>query len=201
MAADTTNEIGFEPGQAEELSLEALTEALLFVAPGSVTLKQLAEALDVSPRKMEKSLEKLDATYVGRGIRLQNHRGHIKLTTSPESAKQVEHFLSLEATSRLSRAALETLAMIAYQQPVTRPQIDDVRGVNSDGVIRTLLSKGLIDEAGRAEGPGRPVLYTTTPDFLQHFGLASLEELPPLSIPGVPGSVETNHNQLQLMKE
>lgn len=201
MAADTTNEIGFEPGQAEELSLEALTEALLFVAPGSVTLKQLAEALDVSPRKIEKSLENLDATYVGRGIRLQHHRGQIKLTTAPESAKRVEHFLSLEATSRLSRAALETLAMIAYQQPVTRPQIDDVRGVNSDGVIRTLLSKGLIDEAGRAEGPGRPVLYTTTPDFLQHFGLASLEELPPLSIPMVQDSVETNHNQLQLMKE
>ena len=123
------------------------------------------------------------------------------MTTAPETASQVERFLSLEATSRLSRAALETLAMIAYQEPVTRPQIDDVRGVNSDGVIRTLLSKGLIDEAGRAEGPGRPVLYTTTPDFLQHFGLTSLDELPPLAIPEPQTSKDAEDTQMQLLKD
>ena len=86
----------------------------------------------------------------------------------------------MEATSRLSRAGLEALAIIAYQQPVTRPQIDAIRGVNSDGVLKSLLSKGLIQEVGRAEAPGRPILYSTTPEFLQYFGLNSLEELPPL---------------------
>ena len=91
-------------------------------------------------------------------------------------------FLGLEASSRLSRAALETLAIIAYQQPVIRPEIDAVRGVSSDGVLKSLLSKGLIQEVGRAERPGRPIIYTTTSDFLQYFGLNSLEELPPLSI-------------------
>ena len=85
--------------------------------------------------------------------------------------------------SRLSRAALEALAIVAYQQPVTRPGVDAVRGVNSDGVIKSLLSKGLLQEAGRAEGPGRPILYGTTPQFLQHFGLNSLSELPLLNLP------------------
>ncbi len=98
-------------------------------------------------------------------------------------AKTVEHFLGLEATSRLSRAALETLAIVAYQQPVTRPQIEAVRGVSSDGVMKSLLGKGLIQEIGRTEGPGRPIMYGTTPDFLQHFGLNSLMELPPLNLP------------------
>jgi segregation and condensation protein B len=93
----------------------------------------------------------------------------------------VERFLGLEATSRLSRAALEALAIIAYQQPVTRPEIEAVRGVNSDGVLKSLLSKGLIQEVGRAERPGRPILYSTTSEFLQHFGLNTLEELPPFS--------------------
>ena len=201
MAADTTNENGTEPSQAKELSLEAQVEALLFVAPGSVTLKQLAESLEITPRRVEIILQKLEESYAQRGIRLQHHRGQVKLTTAPETASQVERFLRLEATSRLSRAALETLAMIAYQQPVTRPQIDDVRGVNSDGVIRTLLSKGLIDEAGRAEGPGRPVLYTTTSDFLQHFGLTSLNDLPPLAIPEPENDEEVEETQMQLLKD
>ena len=97
-----------------------------------------------------------------------------------KSLRAPERFLDLEATTRLSRAALETLAIIAYQQPATRPEIDAIRGVNSDGVMKNLLSKGLIEEIGRTEGPGRPILYVTTPDFLQHFGLRSLDDLPPL---------------------
>ena len=89
--------------------------------------------------------------------------------------------MGLAAATPLSRAALEALAIVAYQQPVTRPQIEAVRGVNSDSVIKNLLTKGLIEESGRAEGPGRPVLYSTTPEFMQHFGLTSLSDLPPLS--------------------
>ena len=94
----------------------------------------------------------------------------------------VERFLGLEITSYLSRAALETLSIVAYQQPVTRPQVDSIRGVQSDGVLKSLLHKGLIQDIGRAEGPGRPILYASTAEFLQHFGLSSLEDLPPLEV-------------------
>jgi len=158
-----------------------LLEALLFVAPGAVPPSQLASALDLPVKEVEDGLKTLEAYFSSRGIRLQWHMGRVQLTTAPETAALVERFLGLEATSRLSRAALETLAIIAYQQPVTRPEIDAIRGVNSDGVLKSLLSKGLISEAGRAERPGRPILYTTTSDFLGHFGLSSLTELPPLA--------------------
>lgn len=165
------------------LSLSARLEALLFVAPEAVSIAQLAEALQVRAEEAQQALAELEQTLAGRGIRLLYHAGKIQLTTAPEAAADVERFLGLEATASLSRAALETLALIAYRQPITRPQVDAVRGVNSDGVIKSLLSKGLIQEAGRAEGPGRPILYVTTPAFLQHFGLRSLEELPPLELP------------------
>jgi segregation and condensation protein B len=112
-------------------------------------------------------------------------------------AEIIDRFLGLEATSRLSRAALETLAIAAYQQPVTRPQIEAVRGVSSDGVMKSLLSKGLIQEVGRAEGVGRPILYGTTVDFLQHFGLNSLTELPPLKLPD-PQTDQENHDEMNL---
>jgi segregation and condensation protein B len=169
------------PGQNPEgLSLNARLEALLFAAPSSVTIAQLAAALEIPIPEVEKGLAELQERYSQGGLRVQRHQSRVQLTTAPEAAQLVERFLGLDATSRLSRAALETLAMIAYQQPVTRPEIDAVRGVNSDGVLKSLLNKGLIQETGRAERPGRPILYSTTPDFLQHFGLNSLEELPPL---------------------
>lgn len=165
-----------------ELSLPALLEGLLFVAAEPVAPSQLAAALDLTVTTVEKGLEELEEQLRARGLRLQRHAGRIQLTTAPELAEAVERFLGLEATSRLSRAALETLAIIAYQQPVTRPAVDSIRGVNSDGVIKSLLSKGLLQEVGRAEGPGRPILFGTTPEFLQHFGLNSLSELPPLNL-------------------
>ena len=107
----------------------------------------------------------------------------MQLTTAPQLAELIERFLGLESITHLSRAALETLAIIAYQQPVTRPQIDSIRGVNSDSMIKSLLNKGLILEMGRADGPGRPILYATSPEFLQHFGLNSILEMPPLANP------------------
>ena len=166
-----------------ELSLSAKLEALLFVSGEPVALAQLAAALDVAPSVIERGLNELDASLSQRGLKLQRHAGRVQLTTAPQLAELIELFLGLEATSHLSRAALETLAIIAYQQPVTRPQIDSIRGVNSDSMMKSLLHKNLILESGRADGPGRPILYSTTPEFLQHFGLNSILEMPPLAKP------------------
>ncbi len=143
---------------------------------------RLAEALEVSLREVEAALDQLAQTYSHRGLSVQRLRDKVQLTTTPAAAQRVQRFLGLAAATPLSRAALETLAIIAYQQPVTRPKIEAVRGVNSDGVIKNLLSKGIIDEVGRTDGPGRPVLYATTPEFLQYFGIASLADLPPLNL-------------------
>ncbi len=169
-----------------EPSLAAKIEAMLFVSAEPVPLGQLAAALDVTASVVERGLKELDEALAGRGLRLQRNAGRVQLTTAPELAELVELFLGLEATTHLSRAALETLAIIAYQQPCTRPQVDSIRGVNSDGMMKSLLSKGLVQEAGRTDGPGRPILYSTTPEFLQHFGLGSIIELPPLAAPAEP---------------
>ena len=164
----------------QPLSLESRLEALLFVSPEPVTTRRLAQALGVSAREAEAALQRLEAALQARGIRLQRNRDRWQLTSAPEVGTLVADFLGLEASTRLSRAALETLAIVAYRQPVTRPQIDAIRGVSSDGVLRSLLSKGLIEEVGRADGPGRPILYGTTALFLETFGLPSLDALPPL---------------------
>ena len=162
--------------------LKASLEALLFVAPVASTPSQLASVLDIPESEVETGLKLLAADFQERGLRLQRHAGRIQLTTAPELSEVVERFLGLEITSHLSRAALEALSIVAYQQPVTRPQVDSIRGVNSDGVMKSLLHKGLIQDIGRAEGPGRPILYASTAEFLQHFGFASLDELPPLEV-------------------
>jgi segregation and condensation protein B len=161
-------------------SLVALVESLLFVADAPVSVGRLAEALEVTPGQVEQALGELDSACAGRGLRLQRAGNRVQLITAPEAAPSVERFLGLEAHTHLSRAALETLAIIAYRQPIGRPEIETIRGVNSDSVLRTLLSVGLIEEVGRAQTVGRPILYGTTFEFLQHFGLRSLEELPPL---------------------
>jgi segregation and condensation protein B len=173
----------------EPLSLANLVESLLFVAEGPVPVARLAEALEVSPREVEAALDQLVETYRHRGLSVQRLRDRVQLTTTPAAADKVQRFLGLAVATPLSRAALETLAIIAYQQPVTRPQLEAVRGVNSDGVIKNLLSKGIIEEVGRTDGPGRPVLYATTPEFLQYFGISSLADLPPLNLGQRPASV------------
>ncbi|MCI0551701.1 MAG: SMC-Scp complex subunit ScpB [Anaerolineae bacterium] len=171
-----------------DLPLAVKLEALLFVAAEPVATAQLATALDVAPSVIERGLNELNASLSSRGLRLQRHAGRVQLTTAPQLAELIERFLGLEATTHLSRAALETLAIIAYQQPVTRPQIDSIRGVNSDSMMKSLLHKGLILETGRADGPGRPILYSTTPEFLQHFGLNSILEMPSLAKPEDDGN-------------
>lgn len=178
-----------------ELSLSAKIEAMLFVSAEPVPIGQLAQALDINASVVERGLKELEESLQTRGLRLQRNAGRVQLTTAPSLAILIETFLGLEAVTHLSRAALETLAIIAYQQPVTRPQVDALRGVNSDAMMKSLLSKGLILESGRAEGPGRPILYSTTPEFLQHFGLGSIVELPPLTVP-----VETEPQATELLK-
>jgi len=172
-----------EENHESELPLSSKLEALLFVAAEPVSTAQLATALDVAPSVVERGLNELDASLATRGLRLQRNVGRFQLTTAPQFSELIERFLGLEATTHLSRAALETLAIIAYQQPVTRPQIDSIRGVNSDSMMKSLLNKGLIMESGRSDGPGRPFLYSTTPEFLQHFGLNSILEMPSLVKP------------------
>jgi len=171
------------------LSLAARVESLLFVADGPVSVSRLAAALDATPGQIEWALADLEATYDKRGLRLQRAGNRVQFITAPGAASFIERFLGLEARGRLSRAALETLAIITYRQPITRPEIEAIRGIGSDSVLRTLLSAGLIEEVRRAPTVGRPILYGTTFEFLQHFGLRSMDELPPLE--SLPASEET----------
>jgi len=160
--------------------LPVMVESLLFVASEPVPIAQIAEALDVKPAEVEQALTELNAEIVRRGVRVQRKGDRVQLTTLPECAPYIERFLGLDLTTRLSKPALETLAIIAYQQPVTRAQIEHVRGVNCDAVLSTLLNRGLIEEVGRLETAGRPIQYSTTFAFLQHFGLRSLDDMPSL---------------------
>jgi len=179
--------------EMNQLPIKKRLEALLFVASGPVMASQLADGLGIDQKEVVEALKGIQSDYEGiRGVALQWNGGRVQLTSSPDCAEDVERFLGLEATQRLSKAAIETLAIISYRQPISRPVIDSVRGVSSDGVIKNLLNKGLIQEVGRAEGPGRPILFSTTTEFLQHFGLSSLEQLPPFEVPEadevVPGN-------------
>lgn len=164
----------------QQPGLTALLESILFVASGPVSLHRLARTLEATPAGVRGLLLSLEEEYASRGLRLQWSGNEVQLTTAPEASDVIERFLGLEVSSRLSQAALEVLAIVAYMQPTTRPEIDDIRGVNSDAALRTLLSKGLVEEIGRMDTPGRPILYGTTPEFLQHFGLTSVDELPRL---------------------
>ena len=155
-------------------------ESLLFVASDMVSVSQLARVLEETPKSVEKMLFTLQEQYANRGLNLQWTDDGVQLTTAPENAELIETFLGLETSTRLSPAAVEVLSIVAYLQPVTRPRIDRIRGVNSDASLRKILTFGLVEELGRSEAPGRPILYGTTPEFLQHFGLDSLDQLPPL---------------------
>ncbi len=174
--------------------LESKIESLLFVSSGLTSISQLAKALEITDTQAENALSNLEDHYKqgGHGLRLMHIKSRVQLTTAPEMSKTIETYLGLEATSTLSQAALETLAIIAYKQPVTRPEVDVIRGVNSDAVLRTLLSKGLIEELGRAESPGRPIYYGTSPEFLQYFGLESLDMLPFIDFDALEEIQETN---------
>jgi len=165
---------------AEAFPLVSTLESLLFVADEPVEPARLAQALRYALAEVNAALAQLSEEYEShnRGVRLQERNGKVQLVTNPAAAQAVEDFLSLDLTTRLSGPALETLAIIAYRQPVTRVQIEAVRGVDCSGMVRKLEQQGLVEEIGRLETPGRSILYGVTDQFLQHFGLTRLDDLP-----------------------
>jgi segregation and condensation protein B len=165
-------------------TLVQLLESLLFIAGEPVAVVELARALEVPPDAVEQALDELATLCAGRGVRVQRHGERAQLVSAPEAAAAVERFLGVQSQPRISGAALEVLAIIAYRQPITRAQVEAVRGVDSGGVMRVLLGRELIAETGRLETVGRPILYATTPEFLRQFGLGSLADLPPLDLFG-----------------
>lgn len=156
-----------------------LLEALLFVAWEPVTLKRLSEIAECEQRLVREMLLELQADYADRGFNLVEIAGGWQFLTPANMAPYIEKLYN-PRTQQLSKAALETLAIVAYRQPVTRLEIDNIRQVKSDAVLNKLMEKSLIKEVGRMEGPGRPILYGTTREFLAAFGLVSLADLPPL---------------------
>ena len=158
-------------------------EALLFVSDEPLATAELSQALEMDRRTVDELCDRLarELEDRGAGVVLRNVAGGWRLFTHPDTAPAVERFVLSSRQARLTKAALETLAIVAYKQPVTRHQVSSIRGVNSDGVLRALQDKGLIEEAGREETPGRPLLYATTPAFLERLGLPSLASLPSLA--------------------
>ena len=165
-------------------------ESLFFVSDEPLSASVLAQTLEVDRRDVDNACDRLatDLEDRGSGLVLRNVAGGWRLFTHPDVAPMVERFVLSSRQARLTKAALETLAIVAYKQPATRHQVSAIRGVNSDGVLRALQDRGLIEESGREETPGRPVLYGTTPGFLERLGLPSLASLPslaPLLVPDV----------------
>lgn len=160
--------------------LAKIIEAILFVSGEPVKLGAVARALEVTELEVSAAADELasDYDYNRRGICLKRFGSHIQLSTRPDYAPQIEKLLQPIQKQSLSQAALETLAVVAYKQPVTRLDIEAVRGVKCDYSVQSLMNKGLIEEVGRKETLGRPILYGTTDAFLSHFGLTSLEDLP-----------------------
>lgn len=190
-----------EMSAVPEAQLRAAAEAVLVVADGPVTCAALAEALGVGEARAGELLESLAAEYAGdgdgpaRGFVLRRAAGGWRLASAPAFHDLVERFVIGGATSRLSQAALETLAIIAYRQPITRARVSRVRGVGVDAVVRTLMARGLIAEVGETESGAR--LYGTTSEFLEKMGLGSLEDLVPLA-PYLPAAEELDDLEDQL---
>lgn len=171
----------------ENAKLKCIIEAILFVAGEPVCVEDLAHALDLTVSELSAALDQLRDEYDldARGVRLARFGDSVQLTTRAEYAPYIERLLQPVQKQSLSQAAMETLSIIAYRQPVTKAEIEAVRGVKCDYSVSSLLHKELICEMGRRESLGRPILYGTTTKFLQHFGIESLNELPPMKLEAV----------------
>lgn len=164
----------------EEHKLMAAIEAILFVSGENVSIKQLTELFNIDEQHVYSAMESLQRKYKrpDSGIDLQRIADSYQMVTKPEMAPYIQSFLRPVYKKHMSNAVLETLAVIAYKQPVTKAEIENIRGVNSEKVISLLLEQGLIKAVGRLATPGRPIQYGTTDEFLKHFGLSDLSELP-----------------------
>ena len=160
---------------------EAQLEALLFVAERPLTRREIATIAGVDRATVDERLGDLEVTLAGRGIRLALSGDRMELVTAPEAGALVARYVGADAV-RMSPAALETLAIVAYRQPITKGGVERIRGVDSEYSVRALLHRRLVTELGRAEAPGRPILYGTGFEFLERFGLTSLDDLPPLDV-------------------
>ena len=163
------------------MNLKAVIEGLLFVVgEDGLTLDQIEEVLELKEEEVKELVNELKHSYENedRGLRIDFLGNRLKLTTKFEHREYYQKLLENPETNMLSQAALETLAIIAYNEPITRMQIDKLRGVGSSQMIRKLVAKGLVKESGRSDLPGRPILYETTNDFLDYFGLSNIKELP-----------------------
>lgn len=169
-----------ENEETKSLPLKNVVEAVLFVTPDPLPLKRLAAVVGASGDELKAVIRELQREYEDRGVELAFVAGGYRFFSRPEYAPWAKQVLPIEKAPRLSRAAVETLAIIAYRQPVTRVTIDEIRGVNSDGVLRTLLERKLITTDGREDMPGRPFRYRSTKQFLHYFGLTGLNDLPSL---------------------
>jgi len=163
-------------------NLQGRIEAILFVAGDAVPVKDLAKALRMEEKELRQALEALRDTYdyEQRGFALKLFGEKVQLATRPLYAEDVVRLLQPVQQQSLSQAAMETLAVVAYKQPVTRAEVEQIRGVKCDYSLQSLMTKGLIQEVGRKDTVGRPILFGTTDEFLSHFGLRDLEDLPPL---------------------
>src|SRR5919199_2354092 len=168
---------GQKEGTAIRSELANALEAVLFVAEKPVARNELARVVGATPRAVDGALVELGAAYENTGLRLQRSGDEWQIVTAPEQASRVAAYLGADRL-RVSPASLETLAVIAYKQPVTRAEVEAIRGVNCDQTIYTLMQRRLIEERGRKEAPGRTILYGTTWEFLECFGLQSLDDLP-----------------------
>ena len=163
----------------DDAELAALVEALLLVAPEPPTVDELAAGAEVAAEDIERALAWLER-QVERGWIIQRHGRRIQIATAPRFAERIRVFLGLDREARLSSASLETLAIVAYHQPITRAEIEQIRGVDSSGVLAKLHARGLIEPVARLATVGNPIQYGTTAEFLNHFGLRSLADLPPI---------------------
>ncbi len=172
-----------DAGSIDPTEVRRALEAILFVADEPLSAAVLAQAVELGRRDAEEILRIMADDYEARrsGIILREIAGGWRLLTSPVAAPYVRQFVLSNRHARLTKASLETLAIVAYKQPVTRHQVSSIRGVDSDGVLRALAERGLVEEVGRDEGPGRAILYGTTPEFLERLGLPSLADLPPVA--------------------
>ncbi|HTU83159.1 MAG TPA: SMC-Scp complex subunit ScpB [Candidatus Acidoferrales bacterium] len=183
------------------LRLQLPVEALLFVAGEPLTIKQIAKLTKAGAVEIAATLQQIAADFSERGIVLREVAGGYRFATSPLARDAVESYLLPPKTS-LSTPAMEALAIVAHMQPVTKSEIEAIRGVNSDSVVNTLLDRGLLDEAGRKDVVGRPMQYKTTPFFLESFGLRSLDDLPELELePGQPLELNLIAPQVQEVPE